>query len=95
MHKEKSNRIIVLSLSILTAVGLMLVFSPHLLACPNCSEAYAPGSKEAAIGEQYNYSIFFFFGVFTTVLGGGIAFISWKMRQAMRARASKLGIANQ
>ncbi len=79
---------------ILSTIVLVLLASVAVWACPSCKEAYEAGSKDAAIGESYSYSVVFFLGMFFTMLFGGTAFLSWKIKRAMRLRAAGFTIEN-
>ena len=79
----------------LACVVVFVLIGSLVHACPSCKEAYAPGSKEASIGESYSYSVVFFLGMFFSLLGGGFAFLRWKIMKAMSLKAADLRIANQ
>ena len=38
---------------------LAIVTVQQSLACPNCKDAYTPGSTGASIGESYSWSVLF------------------------------------
>lgn len=44
---------------IFTILFLALVSVQQALACPNCKDAYTPGSAGASVGESYSWSVLF------------------------------------
>lgn len=38
---------------------LCLAFVQQAIACPNCKDAYTPGSAGASVGESYSWSVLF------------------------------------
>jgi hypothetical protein len=38
---------------------LCFTIAQQVLACPNCKDAYTPGSAGASVGESYSWSVLF------------------------------------
>ncbi|MFM7156216.1 MAG: hypothetical protein ACKN9Y_02120 [Bacteroidota bacterium] len=43
----------------LLTLTFAMTMAGQLLACPNCKDAYTPGSTGASIGESYSWSVLF------------------------------------
>ena len=44
---------------IILLMFLCLAFVQQVIACPNCKDAYTPGSAGASVGESYSWSVLF------------------------------------
>ena len=44
---------------VLSIVIFLFTIIGQAIACPNCKDAYTPGSTGASIGESYSWSILF------------------------------------
>jgi len=44
---------------IVTILFLCFTMVHQALACPNCKDAYTPGSAGASVGESYSWSVLF------------------------------------
>jgi heme/copper-type cytochrome/quinol oxidase subunit 2 len=43
----------------LLILTFVITMASQILACPNCKDAYTPGSTGASIGESYSWSVLF------------------------------------
>lgn len=78
-----------------TYIAWLMLWGIHLLgtalyACPECKEVYAAGTKEAAIGESYSWSVLFMLGMFFTMLIGGAFFMKRQIQKHAGLKAAQI-----
>lgn len=57
-----------------------------MLACPNCKDAYTPGSTGASVGESYSISVLFMLGMQLLAIGLVIGRIYFSIRKKQKNR---------